>query len=147
MSDPPPPPPDPSGPESPLPPHTGRWLLATLLVTALIVVAQLYPFRFSAGAGPVLAMRHAGYLAVLGQVALFVPLGFVETQFARRVFGSLGGLLALLVALDGAVLSFICQIVQHWLPDRLSSIVDLAANTLGTVIGYKLALLWRVMRG
>lgn len=136
------PPRDPSpDPDGPLPPRSGPWLVATLVVSIAIVAIQLYPYRFAAGSPPFLGLYHAGYLAVLGQVALFVPLGFVETQLARRLFGFAGGALAVLVALDGAVLALICQSVQYWLPDRTSSLIDLAANTLGTVVGYKLSLL------
>jgi hypothetical protein len=129
-------------PEPPWPPAgTGKWLLGTFLVTVAILLVQLYPYRFAAGAPPFLGLRHAGALAVLGQVALFVPLGIVEARLARLALGFAGGALALLVAIDAALLSLICQTAQYWLPDRTSSVIDLAANTLGGVLGYKLSLL------
>ena len=128
--------------EPPWPPAgTGRWMLATVAVGVMILLAQLAPFDFAGGAGPFFALRYAGWLAVAGQVALFMPLGFVETQLAGRFMPRAGSLLVLLVALDGLLLSLIGETVQHWLPARTSSAVDVAANTLGTVIGYKLSLL------
>lgn len=141
-------PPDPDHEPGPpaLPPRVGRWMLATLGVTLAILAVQLYPYRFTAGAGPFLGMVHPGPWGVLGQVALFVPLGVVETQLVRRLFGYAGGLVALLITLDGAVLSLIGQSAQYWLPDRTSSLIDLVANTFGTVIGYKLTLLLTARR-
>ncbi|MFW6060018.1 MAG: VanZ family protein [Phycisphaeraceae bacterium] len=144
MNDPPPsnpePPPEPPEPPPWPPPGTGRWLGATFGVAVAILLVQLYPYDFAAG-GSLYALQHGGYLNVLGQVALFVPLGLVETQLVRRLLTGAGGVLVLLVTLDGVLLSLVCETVQFWLPARTSSIVDLAANTLGVVVGYKLALL------
>ena len=136
------PPEPPGGPEPSIPPPgLGRWMLAALAVTIAILLVQLYPYRFASGAGPFLGMEYRSHLLVLGQVALFVPLGMVETHLVRRIFGSVGGAMALLVTLDGAILGLICQSAQYWIPARTSSAIDLAANALGTVIGYKLAVL------
>ena len=127
-------------PEAPWPPPgTGRWLLATLAVSVAILLTQLYPYDFAAGSGPLFSMRPVGYLALLANIALFIPLGFVETHLARRLLAHGGTTLVLMVAIDGLLLSVVGEAVQHWLPARTSSTLEIAANTLGAVIGYKLA--------
>jgi len=137
---PPPNPPNSNEPDAPWPPPgTGKWMLATLIVSVAIMLTKLYPFDFAAGAGPFFALRPVGYLVVLAEIALFIPLGFVETHLARRVLGHGGTTLVLMVAIDALLLSLVGETVQHWLPARTSSTLELAANTLGAVVGYKLA--------
>ncbi len=116
-------------------------MLGTLLTAVAILLVKLYPFHFAAGAGPFIGLRYGGKLAVLGEVALFVPLGFVETQLTRRLFFAAGGLIGFLVVLDGVLLSMVGETAQYWMPAHVSSLVDLIANALGAAIGYKLSLL------
>ncbi len=113
---------------------------AAVILIVLIVVIQLYPWHFQGSAGGELFSReHAGPLAVILQIILFIPLGVVETELVRRFFGRRIPMTVLLVALDAVLLSMFCELGQYWLPDRISSIVDIVAAATGGVIGYLLA--------
>lgn len=122
--------------EPPQPSGIARRFALTLAVWLAILLTQLYPFRFAAGTGPLFALYPCSAWAVLGQVALFIPLGLSEASLARRLLGRPSRLILALVFLDAMILSLIGETAQHWLPDRSSSLIDLAANTLGAVIGY-----------
>lgn len=125
------------------PTGTGLWLLAALAVAAAIAFVQLFPFDFTAvRLGPFLALSHGGYLTVLGQVAIFVPLGAVESRLARRIVGGWGVLTLAAVSLDAMLLGLACETAQVWLPGRSSSLIDLCADTIGGVAGYLLATSW-----
>jgi hypothetical protein len=135
--------PDPDPPE--LPAGTGLWLVLTLIVSLAIILAQLAPFDFGAPRGPLLGLAYTGPWLLLLQVVLFVPLGAVEGELARRVLGGwrAGGWGSLLVGLDAALLALICETVQYWIASRTSSIVDVVAAALGGVAGYMLLTLWQ----
>lgn len=134
-------------PNAPLPPpHVGRWALGALAVAAAILLIQLYPYAFADPRGPFLAVRHGGAGWVLAHVVLFLPLGFTEAYVARRVLGGASLLALLLVTVDGLLLGLICETAQHWLPARTSSLIDLAAGTLGAGLGYELARLRDALR-
>ncbi len=94
-----------------------------------------FPFRFQAGTGDTwLALQQREWLFVLGNIVLFVPIGFAEGGLVRAVFGVRSWCLALVV-LDAGLLSVIGETFQLWLPARHSGIGDVAANTLGGALG------------
>lgn len=133
---------DPLSPDWP-PPGTGRWMAAALALWLALLLGKLYPFRFaSAGSGGegLLSLVDRPGATVLWQVAMFVPLGAIEAQLARRLLGRFSAATLVLVTLDAALLSLIGETLQWWSPDRASSAIDLAANTLGGVLGYLLSL-------
>jgi glycopeptide antibiotics resistance protein len=116
------------------PPGTGFWTAVAVTVAAATLAAMLYPFDFGTVGGGWMAIRTTNWIAVLANVGLFVPLGLAEGRLVDHVFERRAWTL-LLVAVDVALLSFIGETVQLWLPARSSSVVDLVANTLGGALG------------
>jgi len=136
----------------------GRWGLAiTPFSIALILVVTLFPYDFlsphmasaliyrpqllpdhTSAAHP--NMLHA-VLDFLGNVILFVPLGFGLTCLTwTKRWQRLKQLLVITVA--GACLSLIVESLQLFLPSRVASMLDILANTLGTLLGVVLFSLW-----
>lgn len=118
-------------------------MVASMALWTVVLAVKLYPFAFaSAGAGGEgllsLAARPGGTIA--WQIALFVPLGVIEAQVARRLLTGFSGATLMLVVLDAGLLSLVGETAQWWLPARTSSIIDLAANAIGGVVGYLLCL-------
>jgi hypothetical protein len=146
-------PPDPNGQHEPdqqppttwPPPGSGLWLVLTLVVSVGIVLVEAFPFTFGNATGPLLGMTYPGTVLLLLQVGLFVPMGVVEGELARRVLGGLraGGWGVVLVGLDAALLALICETMQYWIDGRTSSMVDVLAAAFGGVLGYMLSTLWR----
>ena len=116
------------------PPGTGFWTAVAAFVAAATLAAMLVPFDFGPAGGRWMAVRTADWIAVLANVALFVPLGLAEGRLVDHVFERRAWTLLLVVA-DVALLSFIGETAQLWLPARSSSVVDLVANTLGGALG------------
>jgi glycopeptide antibiotics resistance protein len=135
--------PEPDGPG--LPPGTGLWMGLTAAVYVGIVLVQLFPFDFGTPRGPLLALANPGWAAIGLQVAVFLPLGVVDGELARRFFRGwgLGATSAVLIALDAVILALICETVQYWIISRASSLSDIIAAALGAVAGYMLSTLWR----
>ena len=144
----------PEVPDDVRPPVVRGRLLMSLLAVVLILVVGLYPFDFqSRGGDRWLALADWDGLALVGNVILFMPLGFFEAGLAAvmlsRAFGAggnatargslgRGNLVMLLVIIDAALLGLIVETLQLWLPAQ-SSILDLVANTLGGTSGGILA--------
>jgi glycopeptide antibiotics resistance protein len=127
------------------PPGTGRWVALALAVYAAIVIVQLVPFDFDAPRGPYVGLTYPGHALLLLQVAIFLPLGLVDGELARRLLRGwgVGGSAALLVAVDAAILALICETAQYWIASRSSSLADILAAALGGVAGYLLFTFWR----
>jgi len=127
------------------PPGSGLWLMLTLAVSIGIVLVELFPFTFGQPRGSLLGMTYPGLWLVGVQVLIFMPMGVVEGELARRVLGRLraGNWGVVLVGLDAALLALICETLQYWIVDRTSSLVDILAAAFGGVLGYMLATLWR----
>lgn len=125
------------------PAGTGPLLWLTLAVASVIVCVQLLPFDFQVkGPAGLLALTCSGPIALLGQVALFVPLGVEEGQLTRRILVRPQVLGLLVVTVDTAFLALICETAQLWLVSRSSSVIDLCANMIGGVVGYLLVATW-----
>ena len=73
----------PDVPDVPPPPVVRRPLLMSLLAVVLILVVGLYPFDFqSRGSERWLAMSDWNALGLVGNLILFIPLGFFEARLA-----------------------------------------------------------------
>jgi len=63
----------------------------------------------------------------------FMPFGFMVYNY-RRLARPLGRNVAWAVA-AGAIISLAIELIQAWLPNRSSSVMDVLCNTLGTLLG------------
>lgn len=87
-----------------------------------------------------LAYYQPDYSDIAVNIVGFVPFGFCfflhrSLREPRQKVAS-----ALLVVLSGATVSLTIEIIQAWLPNRVSSMTDLLTNTTGTLLGVVLAM-------
>jgi VanZ family protein len=113
----------------------------------LVVYASLYPvvtwrdngsplFEFLFAPWP----RYWTGLDLGLNLAGYLPLGFLlASAFTARFKPGRAALLALLLA---ATLSLAMEVLQNYLPSRVSSNLDLATNTLGALVGVLAGLRW-----
>jgi VanZ family protein len=121
--------------------------LRVLVYGALIVYGSLYPFvGWRSPHEPLFDfLAHVPDFRVhrtdaLTNVLAYMPLGlFIVRDLRLRPFCAV-----LIATLAGASLSFTVESVQQFLPDRVSSLTDLATNTIGTLVGAKLGALTRL---
>lgn len=114
--------------------------VGVLCFVALVVYASLYPFSgwVDTGVSPFAYLRaplprYITNFDLITNVLGYTPLGaLLVLSFHPRVRGVRAVLLA---TLAGAVLAGMLEAIQTWLPSRIPSNVDLATNTLGTLIG------------
>lgn len=116
------------------------WLaLLTLFIAGLTMCLLLSPFDFQARKISTFlgenrfSQIHKINLAL--NLILFLPLGIVSAWTWKILLPSRSLLIVLLVAADAAILSLIGEYLQMWLPERTSSLLDLAANILGSGAG------------
>lgn len=108
---------------------------------AVIVYGSLYPFQFHAppeGLGPVHHLlttwaNRPGRGDFLSNILLYMPLGYFGVLAWRRPV-SAGARLALTLLL-GTGLSVTMELTQYFEPARDSTLTDVYANALGTVVG------------
>jgi glycopeptide antibiotics resistance protein len=126
------------------------WLALGFL--ALVVYGSLVPFHFqsvswgeavarfrAACAEPVRVESRSDWAA---NIILFVPLGFLWMAALAADRRWYAGLLAALVVLPGcALLSAAIEFTQLYFPPRVTSVNDIAAETLGGLLG---TLLWLI---
>ncbi|HWE50022.1 MAG TPA: VanZ family protein, partial [Bryobacteraceae bacterium] len=128
--------------------------LAALLafIVLLILYGSLYPWEFEPlrGTDPFTVLLHSWDLELnrfiirdIGvNIVLYMPLGFVGCLVFRR-----RGRVALpvfLCALLGFLLSCSVELAQAFVPDRHTSLVDVATNVLGAIAGAVAAIAcWR----
>lgn len=115
--------------------YTGLILALTLWPsnTERPVVPSVFDATRRAGGTPAQAMHFLSILDVVGNVALFVPLGglLVAALGIRRV---------LLSVAAGVALSSAVEVAQHvWLPGRDGAVRDVVANGAGAAVGAVLA--------
>ncbi|HSD43027.1 MAG TPA: VanZ family protein [Burkholderiales bacterium] len=115
-----------------------RYLLAAYLL--LVVYGSLYPlagwrdqglspFAFLEGPLP----RYFTWFDVAANVAAYAPLGLLAVlAMAPRVAGAAA---ALLGTAGAVVISVLLEGAQSYLPDRIPSNADLAANAVGAALG------------
>ncbi|TVR66322.1 MAG: DUF4962 domain-containing protein [Candidatus Competibacteraceae bacterium] len=70
-------------------------------------------------------------------VLVYMPLGLLLVMGLRRFLGILNALLV--AVLMGGALSFTLEVLQNYIPVRVSSLSDLLTNLIGTVLGGMLA--------
>ncbi len=85
------------------------------------------------------AYRHLDYSDMVINILGFMPFGFCFFAFRQRHRPNRVLANTVLVVLIGLAISLIIEIIQAWLPNRVSSSMDLLTNTFGTLIGATLA--------
>ncbi|MDR3323934.1 MAG: VanZ family protein, partial [Zoogloeaceae bacterium] len=138
-----PPPPESSPP--PLPP-TGRLARYLAMVWAVLTVyGSLYPFaQWRTDSVEPFAYLNFSWpyywtgLDICLNVLVYMPMGFCVTLALRPCFKRQYWPV-FFAALLGGLLSLSMESLQSWLPSRVASNLDLACNTLGTLIGALLA--------
>ena len=119
---------------SPLP------LYLASVYTLLAIYGSLYPFADWRNSGaPLTAFLDAGWprdttaFDVLGNIGAYLPLGFLWVAALRQ---HLALATAVVVAFAvGTTLSFSMEVMQHFLPSRVPSNLDLACNSAGALMG------------
>jgi VanZ family protein len=108
--------------------------------TLLAVYGSLYPFaEWHDSGAPLTAFltgdwpRYTTAFDIVGNAAAYLPLGFLWVVALRH---RLLVMPALLLAVSiGTLLSFSMEVMQHFLPSRVPSNLDLVSNALGTLLG------------
>ncbi|MDO8631830.1 MAG: VanZ family protein, partial [Phycisphaerales bacterium] len=123
--------------------HFGEVL--TVLVVLVVLQLGLAPYDYFSYAG---VPRRLEFFSparsqvtlpdAIGNIALYVPLGIVLHTVLRRRFGR-RILYAFATVLCGAALSAGVEWLQAYSPARVSSLIDLVANVLGTAVGVAIA--------
>ena len=117
----------------------GRFGGSAMVWVLLLIYASLYPFgplRMPSGETlrEVFAFsRHVIRSDVVFNIVAYVPFGTLLTLYFRSA-GERGRAIAKAVAI-AAVFSLMMETVQLFLPGRVSSLVDLLANTSGALLG------------
>jgi VanZ family protein len=110
------------------------------IVAALVVHGSLYPWRFVmppslAAAWDVMVHQPSMWTSlgdVVGNVALFVPVGMLGWALVRRFIGWRRTLLVLAL---GVAFAFVLQAAQLFIPYRSAALSDVLWNALGLLIG------------
>lgn len=114
------------------------------VIAFLIVFGSLYPFRFSASPdGPIELARHLTFAGttrsdVAANVLLYLPLGACLAWLAAPRFGAIAAVA--LATAGGALLSFAIEFTQLFESRRVTSLADLASNSVGAFVGAWIAL-------
>jgi VanZ family protein len=128
--------PNDGGPSRPLPMPTIAIRVAGLFTVAAIGVLSLVPGSARPHVAWPWSLEHAAaYLAA----AMLLSLGFLEARTTHRAAGPRAFTIAGLLATYGAAL----EALQHFVPGRTASLVDLCANVVGTILGIGIVLILR----
>ena len=116
------------------------------LICLLIIYGSTYPFEFSSRVKPELLQKFlqswrepSGRGDILGNIALFVPFGFLGFLYFSTGRSTLQALLRLGVIC--LVLAIGCQVVQLYIPARSPSLFDVYGNCLGFLVGFSVAVI------
>ncbi len=120
--------------------HSPLARVGLLSFVLLVVYASLYPFSgwIDTGVSPLAYWqapipRYNTNFDLITNVLGYMPLGAL---IVLSVHPRVRGVLAVIVALLGGVLlAGTLEALQTWLPNRISSNIDLATNVLGTLLG------------
>lgn len=118
-----------------------------LAYVALVLYASLYPFagwRWPPGqtAAALLMLPQSPYhdrFDIWSNVCGYMPLGALLTIVARRR-GAAGTAALCGATLAASLVSYACEVLQHFVPGRVPSFEDLVMNGLGALGGALLAL-------
>jgi glycopeptide antibiotics resistance protein len=114
------------------------------LAVAGILFLTLYPFRFSLRPNPLLngspfflvsEGKSTGPFNAFLNISLFVPFGFGLAQKLREKGKSRVAILLLTMA-AAAILSYLIELTQIYIPSRDSGWEDVFTNTTGAAVGY-----------
>jgi glycopeptide antibiotics resistance protein len=81
----------------------------------------------------------SGLRDVLINILGFAPFGFCVLLYCQLAARERPILNAVLTVCAGAAVSLLIELIQVWLPIRVSSATDLVCNILGTLLGVLLA--------
>ena len=116
------------------------------LTCLLIIYGSTYPFGFSLTVKPELLQEFlqswhepSGRGDILGNIALFVPFGFLGCLYFSTGRNTLQSLLRLGVIF--LALAIGCQVVQLYIPARSPSLFDVYGNGLGFLVGFAVAVM------
>jgi len=90
-----------------------------------------------------IAYNRPDYSDIAVNILGFVPFGFCYLLHRHRLRPNQQAVNALLAVLAGAAASLTIEVIQAWLPNRVSSTTDVLTNTTGTLLGVLLALVIR----
>ncbi len=134
-------------------PSRERWIeprraIIAVGFVAIIVYGSLYPFEFYDNPdvhGPFRDLIATWRTPtnrddVIANILLYIPFGFFSVQSTRRLPTFI---LILFVVFVGAVLSVVMELTQLYDLGRYSTMVDVYANTTGTLLGASFALVLR----
>lgn len=112
-----------------------RWRLTWLALAGLAVYGSLYPFQWRASPLPwrtlLTVPEHISRSDILGNIALFVPLGVCGAAALSR--WRVGG--ALVVLVSGVALAVALQVAQLWTAQRTAALYDAGWNAVGLLAG------------
>ena len=124
-----------------------RSIFITLSSVALILLATLFPFNFTAqgvtfGSAIRSFFSHSsGFSDLIGNVFLFLPFGVdLAYEFRQRRMNQRSTLI--LIGGLSALLSLTVETLQVFLPWRASSWIDICTNLAGGTLGAIVYLLW-----
>ncbi len=108
----------------------------------MIIYGSLFPFTFSFHEGSVeqwnIFLRSYGPFTslgdILGNIALFVPFGYLGINSMRPSLRHRPAYLKILVS--GILLALILQLIQVYIPSRSPAITDVYWNGAGIVVGF-----------
>jgi VanZ family protein len=108
--------------------------------TLLAIYGSLHPFTGWHDSGaPLTAFlfadwpRYTTTFDILGNIGAYLPLGFLWIAALRRQLATIPAVWIAFVI--GTTLSFSMEVLQHYLPSRVPSNLDLACNSAGTLLG------------
>ena len=128
------------------PRHRSSAVPLAWLYVALIVYASLYPFAGwrVPGVGPLDFLIHRAYgwtwFDWISNLLGYLPLGFLLFVALVRS-GRTSAAAAWTALVGGTMLTFTLELLQNYLPHRVSSNLDLLLNAMGTALGIGIGLL------
>jgi glycopeptide antibiotics resistance protein len=120
----------------------------TLVLTAILIYLELYPFAFRVPADPGGAVRtlieswadRPSKGDFLANIVAYAPLGFCASLAIGRTGSRWGRFPS--VVMFGAALSISFELTQYFVEGRVTSATDVYANTIGTTLGSAAAIVW-----